>query len=68
MSKIMAKCVCTSIFDNVISCEATCMRDAPTPWICTRERGHTGEHIACGGSHNHKMFTWNDDADEQAIK
>lgn len=25
---------------------------------CTRMRGHTGKHVACGGSGSHKLAIW----------
>ena len=31
---------------------------APNPWICTKEAGHEGKHVACGGSGHHEMFSW----------
>lgn len=34
------------------------MHPGPAAWICTREGGHSGDHVACGGEHD--LARWSD--------
>lgn len=33
-------------------------------WMCTRELGHSGDHVACGGAGSHLARTWHNAQDD----
>ena len=46
------ECVCT---DNPLDLCYTV--DPDGVYVCTRRRGHSGDHVACSGS-QHRLKTW----------
>lgn len=48
-------CLCRDITAGVQSCG-----NVMDGWTCTREKGHEGAHVACGGD-IHRMMEWDDE-------
>lgn len=36
-------------------------------YSCTRDRNHTGDHVACGGTDWHDLLVWPTDATESSL-
>lgn len=47
-----------------LPCQNECCNSYPSceavddGYICTRHFGHSGDHVACGGTQSHALHTW----------
>lgn len=45
-------CACVDV------CVGVCAAENGDHYLCSRERGHTGQHVACGGAWSHNIASW----------